>query len=233
MPSLRPAFSALGLALAIAFVACGGHLDGPTASEAPPPPSPSKPDEGSSTGEGAPVDCNAVCPTLPKPAQESPLCADGTLASWTCGAIGGRLSGQCGYFGKCPSNPQQCFLASTLGSDNETIPPDGGVVGQVNPSLRACTDATDCTSVEVTDDCCGTIHVAGVNKQHAATLTACAATRRAAHGSCQCAASVYADDRTMPADPDAGADGGVDAGDDAGAVRISCRFNQCTTTFAR
>lgn len=222
---LSSSFAALGVTLAVAFVACGGDLaTKATSSDAA---APSNSDgEGRSTGEGPSVDCDAACPTLPKPSeQQRTLCADGTLAPWTCGPVGAWVSQECAFFGKCQANAQQCFLASTLGPENQTISPDGGLVGQVNPSLRACTEASDCTSVEVTDDCCGTIHVAGVNKQHAATLTACAATRKAGYGSCQCPAATYADDRTM-----AGASES-DAGEDAGAARMTCRFNQCTTTF--
>lgn len=218
-----PSFGALGLTLAVAFAACGGEVqpsadaDADADATAPPP----------SRSEGSHADCTAQCPSLPVPQQEGSLCTDGTLAKWTCG---GLFDG-CGFVEQCPQNARQCFLANTLQIGGEPIPPDGGLPGQVNPSLRACTEATDCTSVEVTDDCCGTIHVAGVNKKHASTLAACASTRKAAHGSCQCAATTYADDRTMPTAQDAGADGGANDAD-AGGIHITCRFSQCTTTFS-
>lgn len=195
------------------LLACGGSTDATQASDggASPSSSSSSGNGNGSSGHDS-VDCVAACPNIARPTTTASFCSDGTLATSACGPI----AESCGYFETCPANAAKCFLANTPQPGNPPIPPDGGPVGAVDPTIRACTEASDCATVEVTTDCCGTVHVAGVSTKHVATLTECAANRKASYTACRCPASRYADDRSEAP---------------SGAPRLTCDRGRCTTSF--
>src|SRR5262249_53345614 len=56
--------------------------------------------------------------------------------------------------------------ASTASSDGSTPPLPGACftsAGALDPSMRACAKAEDCTIANVPEDCCGRVHAAGVS----------------------------------------------------------------------
>lgn len=193
-------------ALGVVIVACGGGVslgnagsglgegDGGTGSGS---------SSGGTTTDGGKTDCSAPNACGPAPGMPAITCSDGSIGGNTGKCIQ-QADGTCGWeIRQCP--PSACFDAKS---------------GALDPAFKKCTKASDCVVVTYQENCCGSMHAAGVSATSEAAVKQCAADRAAGFPACGCAA--------MPTTAD---DGTTDPGGTTAAQVTCTAAGLCESTF--
>jgi hypothetical protein len=132
---------------------------------------------------------------------EAKVCPDGSAV--------GRSGPSC-EFAACPTPTPSgaCFTAT----------------GDLDPSMRKCATTADCTIVTYTQNCCGTMRSAGVNKASQSRAQTCGNDREKGFPACGCASQGgVADD---------GSSSLGTSGPTGASAKVSCSAaGLCTTTF--
>ncbi len=157
---------------------------------------------GGGTTDGGKTDCSAPNACGPAPGMPAIMCSDGSIGGNTGKCIE-QADGSCGWeIRQCP--PAACFDPKS---------------GALDPAFKKCNKPSDCVVVAYQEDCCGSMHAAGVAATSKAAVEKCAADRGAGFPACDCLAKpTGADDGTS--DP-----GGATA-------QVTCTAaGVCETTF--